>query len=160
MNNKGFLSALIPAIFFIWFGILCTSDLIEAPLRFKTPHMDREAALSLGKAVFVLVNRVEIGLAIVSGILIYFTHSGRVVRIALCTAMIPLLLQSIWLLPALVARTETILSGRIPEPSLIHPAFTTMELIKLGALLTGGLWQLRVISRETPGKKSARKKIR
>ncbi|MBL8991774.1 MAG: hypothetical protein JNM63_00440 [Spirochaetia bacterium] len=110
--------------------------------------MPREAALSLGKSVFVLVNKVEIGLAIVTGILIYFTHSGRVVRLALCGAMIPLLLQSVWLLPTLVARTEAILGGRVPEPSLVHPLFTGFEIVKLFALLIGGLWQIRSLTRE------------
>jgi len=45
----------------------------------------------------------------------------------------------VWLLPELTERTRMILTGTEPPPSIAHAAYSTLELIKLGLLLTLGL---------------------
>jgi len=64
---------------------------------------------------------------------------------ALVLAVI-LIVQGQWLLPELAARTDMIIAGIEPEPSIAHGAYSVMELTKLGLLFYMGYRSINLLA--------------
>ena len=58
-----------------------------------------------------------------------------------------LALQTAWLLPVLQARTELIIQGQTPPPSVSHTIYVVLEVIKAVSLIVYGFW--KVLKRKT-----------
>jgi len=138
---------------FAWFGMTAAISLLESPARFAAPAVSRAAALDLGRVVFAALNRAEL-LALVL-LLILVRASGNARRFWTETAALALIViaQSVWLLPQLAARSQQILAGSEPQPSLAHAAYIVLELAKLLVLLWLGFRSLSLLA-ATPGSRA------
>ncbi len=109
-------------------------SLLATPIKFSSTVITREAALDVGRITFTAMNKVELILLIV--LLALTRISGETRRLWAPVSVIALIMlaQSIWLLPELSGRTDMILAGNEPGPSIAHAAFSVLELSKLALL--------------------------
>ena len=123
---------------FVWFGVTAGISLLETPVKFTAPTITRPVALDVGRTVFAALNKVEFVLLIL--LLVLVRVSGRSRQLfAACGALVVILMaQSIWLLPELSARAQSIVQGIEPGPSIAHVAYSVLELVKLLLLLYVG----------------------
>ncbi len=123
---------------FVWFGVTAGISLLETPVKFTAPTITRPVALDVGRVVFAALNRVELGLLIL--LLVLVRLSGRTRQLIVPCAALALILiaQSLWLLPELSARAQSIIGGVEPGASIAHGAYSVLELTKLGLLLYVG----------------------
>lgn len=66
--------------------------------------------------------------------------TGRARRwwaMAMALALIQIM-QAAWLVPTLSARTDMVIAGNEPPPSIAHAAYSTSSLVKLGLLFAMG----------------------
>ncbi|MDA0680297.1 MAG: hypothetical protein O3A13_11825 [Proteobacteria bacterium] len=134
-------------ISFIWLGMTFGVSLLATPVRFSAATITRPIALDVGRVVFAALNKAEFVALIV--LLIIVRVSGNVRKLlAVCMGLaLILLIQAIWLLPELSARTEHIIAGIEPASSIAHAAYSILELTKLFLLAWIGFKSLRIPSR-------------
>ena len=71
---------------------------------------------------------------------------------AVCGVLAVILLaQAIWLQPELAARTDLIIAGIEPPPSIAHAAYSVLELTKLALLVYLGIRSLTLLIKNQPG---------
>ena len=127
---------------FVWFGFICSISFPEAPVKFSAPGVTLPVGLSIGRRVFSALNKTELGFLIVLAAAFFFKPNTRQAEyIFPLMLLLILLLQSIWLLPALGKRVDLILSGIKPPPSKLHWYYISGELLKMVSLFIYGLLQ-------------------
>ena len=134
---------------FVWFGMTAGISLLEAPVRFTAPTITRAVALDVGRVVFQALNKAELVALILLLLLVRISGKARELWTYCSVIVLIVLAQSIWLLPVLAARSELIVSGIEPAPSMAHAAYATTELLKLILLLALGFRSLRLYAPET-----------
>ncbi len=118
----------------IWMGMLIGLSFLEAPLKFTAPNMTTKLGLGIGRIMFNLLNKAEIAFSLLLIILYAFAartqfdNNSLLVFVILATIVI---VQSIWLLPALDARAERVLNNLPNLTSHLHLAYVFCELSKL-----------------------------
>lgn len=124
---------------FTWFGMTAGISLLATPVRFSVTSMSRPVALDVSRTVFTALNKAEFVALIL--LLIIIRTSGRAKDLWAFGAILALILivQSLWLLPELSARTDQIIAGVEPSGSFAHGAYSVLELCKLGLLALLGL---------------------
>ncbi|WP_432410075.1 hypothetical protein [Rasiella sp. SM2506] len=144
---------LVLASVFLWLGFLGTISFMEAWLKFRAPGITLELGLGIGRLVFNALNKVEwvLLLSILGGLLYY---KQTVIQRQLIFLVIPcllLLLQTLWLLPALDHRAEMAILKQSLPPSNLHFYYVVMEIIKAACLFSYGksLFKIRAISEAT-----------
>lgn len=131
---------------FTWFGMTAGVSMLATPLRFSAETVTRSIALDIGRVVFAGLNKAEFVALIVLLILIRFSDQARKLwPMALVLAAI-LIVQGTWLLPELAARTDLIIAGIEPDPSIAHGAYSVMELTKLGLLFYMGYRSMKLLA--------------
>ena len=132
------------AIPFIWFGLVGGISFIETPLKFRAPNITLALGLGIGKIVFSTLNKAEIALASLF-LLALFSASPENKFALLCFGAVSflLILQTIWLLPALKARAAAVISGSFTTSSRAHFVFIAFELIKIILLFVLGATLVR-----------------
>ena len=125
---------------FLWIGFVTGISFLEAPLKFQAPHITLALGLGIGRLVFAALNKVEwvFALAIAFSLV---RQGGTFDRKNLLFAvpLLVLLVQTLWLLPALDARAELHIQGAAVPDSFLHVYYVLAEVIKIGCLLTFGL---------------------
>ena len=122
---------------FVWFGLTAGVSLLAAPFDFTAPA-SHPTTLGAGEMVYGALNQVELALLIAMLVLIrmsrnttqYWPHAALLVLIMIA--------QSAWLLPELIARSASIVSGVEPRASIAQGAYAVSELLKLVTLLVLG----------------------
>ena len=132
-------------ISFTWFGMTAGVSMLATPIRFTAETITRPVALDVGRVVFAALNKAEFVALVI--LLIVVRVSGRTRNYIAATGTLALILlaQAVWLLPELAARTDMIISGIEPAPSIAHGAYSVMELSKLGLLLYLGFRSLLLL---------------
>ncbi len=120
---------------FVWFGMTAGVSMLATPVRFTAPLITRPVALDIGRVVFSALNKAELIALVI--LLIVVRVSGRARELWMqCSALVLILLaQSVWLLPQLSERSQQIIAGVEPAPSMLHASYSTLELLKLLMLL-------------------------
>jgi hypothetical protein len=128
---------------FTWLGMTAGISLLATPVRFTAPTVTRAIALDVGRVVFTALNKAELVALII--LLIVVRTSGRARSWwPVCGALaLIMLLQSVWLLPALAERASLIVAGIEPAPSSLHGIYASVELAKLALLASSGLYALK-----------------
>lgn len=126
-------------ICFTWFGMTAGISLLATPARFTAPTVTREIGLDVSRAVFTVLGKAELVALIV--LLLVVRLSNRARRWWAMSGVLALIViaQSVWLLPELVERTQQIVAGSEPPPSIVHAVYSTLELVKLGMLFFMGI---------------------
>ncbi len=144
MLKRYYTALLNPAwVVFIWVGIVVGVSMIATPVRFTATTITREIALDVGRVVFAVLNKVELGMLIL--LLIVVRVSGRATKWWGYCGLLALIVvaQSVWLTPELAARTEIILQGGEPPASYAHAIYSSLELIKIAVLISLGFAALK-----------------
>ena len=96
-----------------------------------------------GRLVFGVLNKIEIGLAIVTVALLIAVRPQSPVLDLLATVVIIVAVQSAYLLPLLNECTVQIIAGRDLLETSHHQVHLVLELVKLFCLAVGGLYHDR-----------------
>jgi hypothetical protein len=131
-------------ISFIWLGMTAGVSLLATPVRFSAATITRPIALDVGRVVFAALNKAEFVALIILLILVRVSGKAREL-LAICIGLALIVMaQAIWLLPELADRTDQIIAGIVPPPSIAHAAYSVLELTKLFLLAWIGFRSLRM----------------
>lgn len=129
------------ALTFVWIGLILGISFLEAPLKFRAPGVTIPLGLGIGRVVFRALNRVELvlGVLIVAGAAV--RASGHVPPLVLAiAALVLLLVQLIFVRPALNRRSDAVLAGGSHETrSHAHLYYVGLEVAKLVLLIVLGI---------------------
>lgn len=125
---------------FLWIGFVCAISFMEAWLKFRAPGISVPLGLGIGRLVFNALNNVEwiFSIAILITILFPYGYKLSFLGITYFIPLVLLILQTIWLLPALDIRAELHIQGAIVPPSNLHFYYVGMEVIKVSCLAIFG----------------------
>jgi hypothetical protein len=129
----------------IWFGMTAGVSLLATPVRFTATTLTRPVALDVGRVVFAALNKAEFVALIILLVVVRMTGKAKELWAFCGILTLILMAQSIWLLPELAARTDLIIAGIEPAPSIAHAAYSTLELSKLLLLLYMGFRSLQLL---------------
>ncbi len=129
---------------FIWFGMTAGISLLATPVRFSAPTITRPVALAVGQVVFAALNKAELIALVVLLIVVRVSGRARELWTQYSVLVLILLVQSVWLLPQLAARSQQIVAGIEPAPSMLHASYSVLELVKLSMLLYLGFRSLKL----------------
>ncbi|CAM3773607.1 hypothetical protein [Smaragdicoccus niigatensis] len=127
------------AVVFVWIGLVVGISCIEAPLKFRAPGVTIPIGLGIGRLVFRAINSVETVLALILIIALVVGSPGAPAIIALGIAIASLAAQILAVRPRLTRRTNAVLAGSDAPRSRAHHAYVALEVVKLGALIVGGV---------------------
>jgi len=129
---------------FVWFGMTAGISLLETPIKFTAPTLTRRVALDVGRVVFEALNKAELVALILLLILVRLSGKARELWGYCAVIALIVMAQSVWLLPVLSSRSDLIVSGIEPAPSIAHAAYAISELTKLLLLLVLGFRSMRI----------------
>lgn len=127
---------------FIWFGLTAGVSLLAVTAIFSAETATRPIALDVARTVFLALSKAEFVLLILLLILVRTSHRSAQLWAYCGVIALILIAQSAWLVPELSARTDSIVAGVEPEPSIAHAAYSISGLIKLLLLLITGFVSL------------------
>lgn len=115
----------------IWLGMLIGVSFLATPVKFVVADLSLPVALQVGQATFHLFAKVEWALttALIGASALAWRTRPVVMVITLMIAGV-VLVQALWLLPALDARVSEIVAGGSPAPSAHHAFYAGLEVAK------------------------------
>lgn len=126
---------------FLWIGFVCAITFMEAWLKFRAPGITLPLGLGIGRLVFAALNKVEwvFALAIIINIVWNTPDILKWQNLSFAIPLVLLIIQTIWLLPALDARAEMHIQGQHVPHSNLHFYYVGMEIIKVVCLIIFGI---------------------
>lgn len=136
----------LPSVF-LWLGFVGAISFMEAWLKFRAPGVTLPLGLGIGSLVFSALNKVEWVLAILVALDLFMINRSGLdyPRVFYVIALGILILQTLWLLPALDARIPLYQQGAEVPSSPLHFYYIGAEIIKIICLLMLGIHFLRSI---------------
>ncbi|MEX2594291.1 MAG: hypothetical protein WD426_16080 [Anditalea sp.] len=140
---------------FLWIGFVCAISFMEAWLKFSAPGITVPLGLGIGRLVFGALNIMEWIFAIVIGANLFLAKDEPITKNELLyfVPILLLLMQSLWLLPALDARAELYIKGSEVPGSALHFYYIAFEIIKVICLFIFGTILYKI---PIPTKKSSK----
>ncbi|WP_242928835.1 hypothetical protein [Pontibacter vulgaris] len=136
MNSEHYLILLA----FLWVGFVSAISFMEAWLKFRAPGVTLPIGLSIGRLIFSGLNKVEWFFGLASLVLFFVGDGlGDSSSFLLFIPIVILLLQTIWLLPAMDKRAELVISGAELPKSALHFYYIGAELVKVVLLFSFGI---------------------
>ena len=132
-------------ITFTWLGMVLGVSILSTPIRFTAATITRPVALDVGRVTFAALNKAEFVALIIVLIVLRVSGSARVLWIPVFVLALILIAQSAWLLPELGARTDMIIAGTEPAPSIAHSVYSVLEVTKLVLLSYAGFRSLQLL---------------
>jgi len=130
---------LLQGLCFGWAGLVAGISFLEAPVKFTAPSVTRAIGLDVGRHVFLVLNRVELGCAVVALGLLLIGRPGTILRWMAVGVGGVLLVQALWLLPVLRRQAAAIIAGEIEHASeYVHLGYVFLEAMKIIALVVMG----------------------
>lgn len=124
------------ALVAVWAGIVIGVSLMATPVKFQAPSLAMPAALEVGRYTFRLLARVELCLLIAMIAVAGLARPSGAALVMLIVVVLAVVVQRLWLLPALDARVAAILAGKVVTGTSLHRVFAVLECLK-SALLIG-----------------------
>ena len=136
----------LPSVF-LWLGFVGAISFMEAWLKFRAPGVTLPLGLGIGSLVFSALNKVEWVLAILVALDLFMINRSGLdyPRVYFLIALAMLIVQTLWLLPALDARIPLYQQGVEVPASPLHFYYVGTEIIKAICLLLLGIHFLRSI---------------
>jgi hypothetical protein len=132
-------SAVAAALTFVWVGMVLAISFVEAPLKFRAPGVTLPIGLGIGRLVFRAINSIEVVLAAGIVVALVLGHPPVAVIVAFAVAVAALAVQLIAVRPRLTRRSDAVLAGHEGPRSRAHYAYVGFEVVKLVALVVGGV---------------------
>lgn len=130
------------AITFVWLGMVLAISFLEAPMKFRAPNVTRQIGLGIGRLVFQALNSVEVAFAVIVAAIIMANPPPAGVITAFFIAFAMLATQLLGVRPVLSRRSDKVLAGLDAPRSRGHYAYVGLEVVKVIALMVGGLLML------------------
>ncbi|QJX45450.1 hypothetical protein HMJ29_00265 [Hymenobacter taeanensis] len=125
-------------VLFVWAGMVAAISFLEAPLKFTAPHITILLGVGIGHIVFHALNRLELIFLLAALLAARIVRAYWVIWVGLGLLAFVLLLQTLWLLPALDVRAAVLLAGHKAPPGQLHLLYIALDVVKLlGLLVTG-----------------------
>lgn len=131
--------AVAVAVTFVWLGMVLAISFLEAPLKFRAPHVTLQIGLGIGRLVFRALNTVEVAFAIVILAVVVDGPMPARVAVAFAVAFAALAVQLIAVRPRLTRRSDLVLAGSDAPRSRAHYAYVGLEVVKAVALTVAGI---------------------
>jgi hypothetical protein len=133
-------TAVTVAVTFGWLGMVLAISFVEAPLKFRAPGVTLRIGLGIGRLVFRALNLIEVLLAVAVLVTIIIDPPPSLSVVALVVAAGVLAVQLTAVRPRLSRRSDAVLAGSDDSPrSRAHHVYVGLEVVKVVALLTGGI---------------------
>lgn len=147
MNNTNTqLVRSISAIF--WLGFFMAISFMEAPLKFTAPNLSMIEGLQIGKIIFGMLNHCEwIFLAVIL-ITCFIKKPNKPETYLIIAVGVILILETVWLLPALDLDANRIINGKDVTGHGLHWFYVILEVIKVPVLLVLGLKGFKSLSHQ------------
>lgn len=137
MNIK---SPIVVVCTFLWIGFVVAISFLEAPLKFQATDITLALGLGIGRLVFAALNKVEWIFALAIAFSLFRQPSAAwKSNLLFALPLLILLIQTLWLLPALDARAELHIQGVAVPNSFLHFYYVGAELIKVTCLIIFGV---------------------
>lgn len=138
------LSKYMVVITFIWIGFVLGISFMEAPLKFRAPLVNLRIGLSIGRVVFQALNIVEICFSMALIVFWCFHYHNLRMNIVIGSILAIVLVQTVYLLPALSARALAHINQKTIASSSPHIYYIIAEMVKVVLLFILGFWQLKL----------------
>lgn len=112
----------------IWAGVSLGGALVAAPAKFTVKSLSLPVALDVGRAQFYWIGIVEIVLCTLLVSSLFHLKKPQWLWVILPISI--LLIQQLFLMPALNERTDLITAGDVVPPSNFHIVYIAVEIIK------------------------------
>jgi len=134
MKKSGFIAI---GIVLFWAGFVSSISFMEAWLKFQAPGVTLPIGLSIGKKIFIALNRVEWVFLLAYLLVLFLSVRPKKTKILIVsfTVAVILIVQTFFLLPALVGRANQIINGQTVGKSLLHISFGILEVLKVSGLI-------------------------
>ena len=119
----------------LWVGLIVGISFIATPVKFRAENLELGVALDIGRHTFNLFNSIEWILLLALIVLFLIRTSSKLQLWPVAALLVIVLLQTFWILPELVARTEAVIEGNPMPPSFHHNFYAVLEVIKLLILM-------------------------
>lgn len=126
--------ALIAA--FLWIGFVGAISFMESWLKFKAPDITLNQGLGIGRLVFSALNKIELILALAIILNLVFVNGDIFIsrNLLFLVSFLLLIVQTLWLLPALDVRAVNSIKGEELPKTHLHFYYVGMEVVKVGCL--------------------------
>lgn len=126
---------------FLWAGFVCAISFMEAWLKFQAPGITRPLGLGIGRLVFSALNKVEWFFGLILAVCYFLFEQKIPLTGSICyfAPLFILILQTVWLLPALDARAELHIKVIPVSRSYLHFYYVVFELVKVVFLICSGM---------------------
>jgi len=136
-------TAVATAVPFVWLGMVGAISFVEAPLKFRAPGVTRQVGLGIGRLVFRALNAFELVWALILVVALLVGDPSTATTVCLGVVVAVLVLQLVVVRPRLTRRSDAVLAGEDGQRSRAHLGYVVLELVKVVALLAGGIALLR-----------------
>ena len=128
----------------IWLGMILGVSGLATPIKFQAVSLTLPVALDVGQTTFAAFNKLEWLMAalLIAAIVVSRLKPTSLPALLSAAAVIIVLLQTFWLLPALDARVSAVIAGDALPPSSFHMLYVVAEGLKLLALIVIGVGAL------------------
>lgn len=130
---------LLALVALVWAGMVLGVSALATPIKFEAPSLTLPVALEVGRVTFQMFNRIEWGLGLFLVVAAFLSRVRLWQLLLAVIAFLVVMIQSVWLLPALDARITIIGAGGTPPPADYHLWYIVFETAKLAILLVLGI---------------------
>ncbi|WP_373167682.1 hypothetical protein [Mycobacterium marinum] len=112
---------------------------LEAPLKFRAPHVTLQIGLGIGRLVFRALNIVEVVFALVLAAIAVSGPAPLRIIVAVGVVVAALAVQLLAVRPRLTRRSDQVLAGLDAPRSRAHYVYVGLEVVKVVALIVAGI---------------------
>ena len=134
----------VMGISLFWAGAVLSGNMLAAPAKFTVQDLSMDVALQVGRAQFTAIGYLEYALLCLT-LLFIGLSKGWFDYVALIP-MLAFLIQRLFILTRLNARSDLIIAGLPAPDSHLHLVFIGFEAIKLLGFLAIGVWGIYCFS--------------
>ncbi len=127
------------AVTFVWLGMVLAISFLEAPLKFRAPHVTLQIGLGIGRLVFRALNIVEVVFALVLAAIAVSGPAPLRIIVAVGVVVAALAVQLLAVRPRLTRRSDQVLAGLDAPRSRAHYVYVGLEVVKVVALIVAGI---------------------
>jgi hypothetical protein len=127
------------ALTFSWLGMVLAISFLEAPLKFRAPGVTLQIGLGIGRLVFRALNSVEVLIAAGIAVALGLSNPSIGIVVTFAIAFGALIIQLAVVRPRLARRSDAVLAGENAPRSHAHYVYVAFEVVKLIALIVGGI---------------------
>jgi hypothetical protein len=127
------------ALTFIWLGMVLAISFLETPLKFRAPGVTLQVGLGIGRLVFRALNGTEVVIAVGIAVALGLSSPSIGIVVTFAIAFGALIIQLAGVRPRLTRRSDAVLAGENAPRSHAHYVYVAFEVVKLIALIVGGI---------------------